>query len=105
MTQPISFAVQIAVVMIPAFVFIFAKPRIESIGWRMALGVLLAVIAGGVTFYLAAEHGFHPIAKSGRVVDLAPVTLSVINTALLLFVFSVFAFAKKERGKKESVQL
>ena len=96
MTPPLSFAVQIGVVMIPAVLFITVKRRVTAVGMRLSLGLLLAVAAGGCTFYLAKEQGWRPIAKSGRSVDLEPITLFVINTLSLMLVFVVLTFAKKK---------
>jgi hypothetical protein len=96
MTPTLSFAVQVGIVMIPAIIFIAAKRRILGVRARLALGLILAVAAGSLAFHLASEHGWRPIAKSGKTVDLQPSTLFLINTGSLLLVVIVLTFAKKK---------
>ncbi|MGC4071598.1 MAG: hypothetical protein QM760_03640 [Nibricoccus sp.] len=96
MTPTLSFLLQFGLPMVPALLFIFVKRKIPSVGVRLAIGVVLAVAAGVFAFYLAKEHGWRPVAKSGKSVDLEPGTLFLINTISVLSVVLLLTFARKK---------
>jgi hypothetical protein len=96
----VSTAIQIAIVMLPSIAFILLKRKVTAVRSRLSLGVVLALLAGSVTFYLASNHGWSPMAKSGKVVELAPVTLFAINSVSLMLIFTILTFAKRANDPK-----
>ena len=96
----VSTVIQFSIVMVPSLVFILARRKVSAIRSRLTLGAILAVFAGSVAFYLASNHGWRPMAKFGKVVDLAPLTLFAINSVSLMFVFTILTFAKKANEPK-----
>jgi hypothetical protein len=92
MNQISSAAVLFALLLIPTGVFLIVRATVERIPWRVCLALLIAVIAGGASYYLAVHHAWRPTFKGGGRLNLNPLHLAVAHSIILLAVFAVIQF-------------
>lgn len=94
MTRVVSTYIQFCLVLIPTVAFVLAKRRIASVRARLALATMLAIAAGAVAYYLAADYGWRPFSRIGKVIDFSPTVLFSMNAGSLLIMLGVLTFVK-----------
>jgi len=92
-------AIQAGLIFGPAILFIVLKSYFKSNGARLFLSILLAAGTGTCAFHLASEHGWKPMMKSGRPVDVSPVASFWIFSVTILIILLLFVFSKSAGGK------
>jgi hypothetical protein len=92
MNQSSSAAVLFALLLIPTGIFLVVRATVKRISLRLGLALLIAVLAGAATYYLAVNHGWRPTFKGGGRLNLDPRQLGVAHSIIMLFVFALIHF-------------
>jgi hypothetical protein len=94
MQDLVGFLIQGGLIFGPVLLFIFVKSQFSSGIARFLLAMMISAGTGWCAFYAAAEHGWKPMLKSGRTIDIAPGPVSWIFGGSILFILLLFAFSK-----------
>ena len=87
-----SAAVLFALLLIPIGIFLVVRASVKHIQLRFCLALLVAVIAGATSYYLAVHHGWRPSFKGGGRLNLDPLAIGVGHFILMFVVFTLLHF-------------
>ena len=98
MTTPISYAIQLALFLIPLAALLAIKKKCASTSLRVGAAIILTLMSSSLGYVLATQFGWRPTGRSGPVTkEEASSTLFFASYTLVLIAFFVLvAFAKPE---------
>ena len=102
MSQVPNAVVLFALLLLPIGIFLIVRATVDRVPLRACLALLIALMAGGASYYLAAEYGWRPSLKSGPL-NLDPLMLGTGHFILMLVVFTILnSRLGRARTKKAS---
>lgn len=96
--------VQVGLIVVPVVLFVGLKTRLATVPLRLAMAVVVALLGGALTYYLAARHGWRPTANGGRPIPISPTVVAAIHATGILITCVVLSVVKPRppagRGKR-----
>ena len=91
MTESQSAVTLFAVLLIPIGLFLAVRATVQSAAVRLCLSLLISVLAGATSYYLAVNYDWRPTFKGGRL-NLNPVVLGAGHSIAMFIVFTLLQY-------------
>src|SRR5688572_6986987 len=89
-------AIQIGIILVPVVAFLLLKKRAPSRAMQFGASACLAMFAGAIAYYFAAEYQWRPFGKKGtEEVVLSPLITSAIMGVTVFMALVILTISKR----------